>query len=309
VGKSFALARRWAPWLVAGAALALLFLRYPPATVAAEMASGDAVAAAPWVAMVVVLAIASMSVADWLLFAAALGARIGLLDVLRGRAGTAILTTLHYGVSVGGYGVWLARRSGAGAARATGSLVFQMLSDLCALYWFALAATVAGGDFLPQRTAITLVAATGAVGLTAVLLLAPHLGPRRLRDSRFLAAWRDIGPARMAASTLLRIVTVVINIAGTWLAARAFGLDIPLSAMAAGLPVIYIVGALPVNVLGFGAVSAAWVAVFAPFATGAELLAFQFVYQLLSTALTVLRGLPFLPSVIRDLAPPGPAAT
>jgi len=72
--------------------------------------------------------------------------------------------------------------------------------------------------------------------------------------------------------------------------------------MAAGLPVIYIVGALPLNVLGFGAVTAAWVAVFAPFGDGAAILAFQFLWQALSIAMTVARGLPFLPSVLRDIA-------
>jgi hypothetical protein len=294
-----ALARRWVPWLVAAGALALLFLRYPPGDVADAMSSGDALAVAPWTALVAVLVLATMGIADWLVFSAfATGLRP--LDVVRGRAGTTILMTLHYGASVGAYGVWLARRTGAGAAVSTAAIAYQMLSDLCALCWFALATTLLWGDALPQRGVIVAFCAGGAAGTTLLLLVGGRLVPRRLGS--FVQGWRAHGLARSGASIGLRVVTLAINVGGTIAAARAFGLDVPAGAMAAGLPVIYIVGALPLNVLGLGAVTAAWVAVFDRFAPGAEILAFQLVWQALSIAMTVARGLPFLPSVLRDIA-------
>ena len=111
----------------------------------------------------------------------------------------------------------------------------------------------------------------------------------------FADAWRAMSPARFAASLALRVATLGVNVGCTIMAARAFGLDIPAGAMAAGLPVIYVVGVLPLNVLGLGVVTAAWVAVFERFASGADILAFQFLYQALSIAMTVARGLPFLP--------------
>ena len=40
----------------------------------------------------------------------------------------------------------------------------------------------------------------------------------------------------------------------------------------------------------------------APALARAEILAFQLIWQALSIALTVVRGLPFLPSVLRDIA-------
>ncbi len=294
-----ALARRWVPWLVAAVALALLFLRYPPGEVAEAMARGDALAVAPWLALVAVLGLATMALADWLVFSAfAPGLR--LFDVVRGRAGTTILMTIHYGASAGGYGVWLARRTGAGAAASSAAIGYQMLSDLCALLWFACGTALLWGDRLPRRDAVVALCGAGAGGLTVLLVVGARVVPSRL--GAFARAWRAIGAARFAASLALRIATLGVNVAGTIGAARAFGLEVPAGALAAGLPVIYVVGALPLNVLGLGAVTAAWVAVFQRFAPGAEVLAFQFLYQALSIALTVARGLPFLPSVLRDIA-------
>lgn len=299
-----AFARRWVPWLVAAAALALLFLRYPPGAVADAMAAGDALAVTPWLAAVTLFSLALMALADWLVFSGfARGLR--LFDVVRGRAGSTILMTLHYGASAGAYGIWLARRTGAGAAASSAAIGYQMLSDLCALCWFALAAALAWGDALPRRDAVVAVCAAGAGALSVLLLVGSRVMPRRL--GAFARAWRAIGPARFAASLALRLATLGVYVGGTIAAARAFGLDIPAGAMAAGLPVIYVVGALPLNVFGFGAVTAAWVAVFEPFAPGAGILAFQFLYQAFSIAMTVARGLPFLPSVLRDIArPPSP---
>jgi hypothetical protein len=153
---------------------------------------------------------------------------------------------------------------------------------------------------MPRRDLVVVVCGCGAAGLTLLLVVGARVVPRRL--GAFARAWRAIGPARFAASLALRIATLGVNVGVTIGAARAFGLDIPAGAMAAGLPVIYVVGALPLNVLGLGAVTAAWVAVFDRFAPGAEILAFQLLFQALSIAMTVARGLPFLPSVLRDIA-------
>jgi hypothetical protein len=218
--------------------------------------------------------------------------------------------TFGYTASAGGYAVWLARRTGAGAARALGAMSYQMLSDLCAVCWFALGAALLGGESLPAaaRAPVVLVAAGGAIGLTALALVGARAAPRRVRRSRFVATWDRVGPARFAASLLLRLATVAINVGGTCLAARAFGLPVPAGALAVGLPIVYLVGALPANVLGLGAVTAAWVAVFGRWADSADILAFQLLFQLLSTAAIVARGLPFLPSVLRDLQPEQPPA-
>lgn len=304
--------RRLAPWVAAAVVLAALVWRYSPRAIAAELARGGVLGIVPWSAAIALVALVLMAAADRLVFAAALGAGepLRLADVARGRAATAILMSVNYGLSSGGYAVWLARRTGAGAAASVGAATYQMLSDLGALCLFALPAALLGAPLLPDRVGMSaaLVAASGAAGAFCLLVAAPRAAPRRFRASRLLRAWSRIPIAVGAASALLRAATVAVNIAGTWAAARAFGLPIPPEALVAGLPITYLVGALPVNVLGLGAVQASWLALFGSHAPGPQILAFQFAFQLLGALTLVARGLPFLPGVVRDLDRRSPRA-
>ena len=313
--------RRQTPWVVAAAIIALLLSRYSPRQVADELARGGVLGMVPWVAAVSLGGLATMAVADWLLFSAALGGdRLRIRDVARGRAGTAVVMSIHYSLSTGGYAVWLGRRTGAGAGPTVGAASYQLFCDLGAVCLLALPAALLGKHMLPQGVGASaaVLAGAGFVGSSAMLLLAPRVAPRRWRESRALAAWRRVPVGVWAASTVLRSATIAVNIAGTWGAARAFGLEVPFEALAAGLPITYLVGALPINVLGLGAVQATWVALFEAHDPGARILAFQFAYQLLGALSLLLRGLPFLPGVMRDLergaaaaaaAAAGPAST
>jgi hypothetical protein len=298
--------RRLAPWVVAGVVLGVLVWRYSPRAIAAQLAADAVLALVPWTIAATVAAHIAMSAADWLVFAASLGEpgrRLRLIDVVRGRAASAMLMTINYGLSSGGYGVWLARRTTCGAAPAVGAATFQAGSDLGAVCLFALPAALLGGHLLPSRVGATaaFVAAAGVVGTTALLVLLPRAAPRLWRESPFLTAWARVPVPVWAASSLLRASAIAINIGATWGAARAFGLAIPAEALIAGLPITYLVGALPLNVLGLGAVQAAWLALFAAHADGAQILAFQFAFQLLGALAVIARGLPFLPGVLRDL--------
>jgi hypothetical protein len=297
--------RRLAPWVVAGLVLGALLWRYSPRAIAAELAAGAVLALIPWTIAAVIGAILAMAAADWLVFAASFGpnARLRFFDVLRGRAASSVLMTLNYGLSSGGYAVWLARVTGAGAAPTVGAAMYQAVSDLGAVCLIALPAALLGGELLPAGVGptATLVAAACVAASAMLLVVLPRIAPPRWRRARLLAAWARV-PARVwVASTLLRSTTIAINIATTWGAARSFGLAIPGEALAAGLPITYLVGVLPLNVLGLGAVQAAWLALFATHAEGAQILAFQFAFQLLSATAVIVRGLPFLPGVMRDL--------
>lgn len=301
--------RRLAPWAVAAAVVALLLSRYSPRLIADELVRGDVLGLVPWVAAVTSGGLVTMALADWLVFSAALGGdRLRIRDVARGRAATAVVMSIHMGLSTGSYAVWLARRTGAGAGATVGAATYQMVSDLGAVCLLALPAALLGADMLPRGVGASAAVLSGicVLGSSALLLLGPRIAPRRWRHVRALAAWVRVPPAVWAASTALRAATIAINMAGTWGAARAFGLEVPFAALAAGLPITYLVGALPVNVLGLGAVQATWVALFAAHAPGARILAFQFAYQLLGALALLLRGLPFLPGVMRDLERAGP---
>ena len=310
--------RRFGPWVITIAAVGWLLVQYSPSAIAEEMARGWFWAMVPWIAAGLFITLPMMSLADFVVFRPALGAagaRVSWWDLTRARAGSTILTTLGYAVSTGGYGVWLARRARVGAGTTVGAIFYQLIADTTAVSCMALGAALVGGEYLPgpARTPILVAAGIAVAVLSGLALAGPRALPRKWREKPIFAAWGAIGVVPWAVSLALRIATMLTNMMCTWAAARAFGLDIPLVAMAAGFPVVQFVAALPINVAGLGAVQGAWVAIFAGFASGPRILAFQFLFQAIFMATLVVRGLPFLPGVLRDLegsdvAEPEPAS-
>jgi hypothetical protein len=97
-------------------------------------------------------------------------------------------------------------------------------------------------------------------------------------------------------------VNVGIAVLLTSLAARVFGLSIPLGTLVAYMPILVLVGSLPVNVAGIGAAQGAWLLFFLPFEEGTKILAFQLVWTVTLGVSMVLRGLPFLPRALAEVA-------
>jgi hypothetical protein len=97
------------------------------------------------------------------------------------------------------------------------------------------------------------------------------------------------------------MLNILATMTMTWAAARSFGIQVPLGAFLAYLPIIFLINALPINVGPFGAVQYAWVYFFAPYAEAEQIIAFQVVYSSLLTLGWALRGLPFVASVAREI--------
>ena len=217
--------------------------------------------------------------------------------VLRGRAGTAVLMLLGYFFGHGGFGVWLARKTGAGARAVSGAIVYTIISDLGALGLVASAATLLGAADVP-RAVRTVALCVGAVPMVLVVV-----GPSLLARTRapFLAPWRTLDRSVALLQIGGRALDIALVIFVTWQAARAFGLAIPLASFATYMPVVLLVTSLPFNVGGLGAAQAAWL-VFLPWAAGEKLLAFQIVWQLFFGLGIAIRGAPFVRGVAREIA-------
>lgn len=90
--------------------------------------------------------------------------------------------------------------------------------------------------------------------------------------------------------TEARAVHLAVLMAGHWLAMRLVGIDVPLSAALAGLPVMFLVASLPIAPAGLGTTQAAAVTLFSGFAPGATeplrqaaVLAYSLAFQAAST--------------------------
>jgi hypothetical protein len=306
--------RRLAPWVITGAVVAAILSRYSIERIAEEVARGDTLALIPWAVLLPIHHLLIQSIWDRWIINRGTGAELRYTDVVRGRAGSAVLLALGFVFSSGGYGVWIARKSGADVRTTFGVVMYLLMSGLIAICLVATAAVWLHGDALSDAEVSAFGVSPRAIGIAAPLIafgfgVVTLLGPlfHRPDAPQFLAPWQRIGRGIFVASLAGRCTDILVLIVYTWLATRAFGLDIPLEAMASYLPVIVLIGSLPINIAGFGAVQAAWL-VFQPWASGEQILAFQFVWHLAVGVAIVIRGLPFLRGVLREVERGKPSA-
>lgn len=300
--------RRLAPWIITGVVVGLLLHQYPVDRIVDEMRAGTFLPLLPLGLGMAVVVLLMVGIWDGLILRAVLGP-MRYLEIIAGKASTSVLVVLNPTAAGGAYGVWIARKTGSDVRTTVGVVLYIMLCDLAALALFmSLAIWISGVQLPASRQALQYI----APGLSAVLigfaLLGPRLARRLIRDPRMLRSWTVVSGRRYLTSLLGRVFMVSLFVPVTWVAARAFGMPLPLYAVATYMPLILFVGALPINIGGFGAVQAVWL-LFTPWAPGEQILAFQFLWRLCLVGGLIVRGVPFLRGVLREIADGPPADT
>ncbi len=291
--------RRLGPWVITAAVVTAILVKYPIGRIVDEMQKGNVWGMVP-VALVASIGLwFTATTGDYfILRPMAPGLRYPFL--LRSKAGMSVLNALGLALNYGGFALWIHRVLGVGWRASGGTVLMITLGDLTAVSAVALVSLTIGGDALPGETQDRLRWAAPTMFVVAGLFL---IAPRPTgRKRAVLAPWQLVPRLNRPLSVLCRACTIVILIFATGGGARAFGLPVPLRAWATFLPVLLVIGALPVNVGGMGPVQAAWLVLFAPWASGPQILAFQFLWHLILVSALFVRGAPFLRGVIADVA-------
>lgn len=286
----------------AGAIVAAILWKYRPGDIVAQMRAGHAVAMIPYPCLVPALFIFMQCTWDWLVLRATL-VPPRYRDLLRGRAATAVMLILGYVFGHGSFGLWLAKKTGSKPSTVGGIVVYTMISDLAAVSLVASIAVLVGHADVPEGVGIA--ANVCAVVPVALVLGAPRVAPgAAIERLRFFEAWRRVPRGIGLVQIVGRAMGISFVVSMTWLGARAFGMPIPFAAFATYCPIILLVQSLPLNVGGFGAAQAAWL-LLTPWAPGEQILAFQFLFGLYMSVAMLVRGVPFLRSVSREIADGG----
>ncbi len=286
--------------MITGVVVTAILVKYPIGRIVAEMQRGNALAMVP-VALATTLAIwFTATTGDFVLLRPLAPRPPRYRYLLKSKAGLSMLNALGMALNYGGFALWIHRVCGCGWRASGGAVLMITLGDLVAVSFIGTAAVLLGGDGLPADTRAQLeLVAPIVAGVSALLLFVP--GTARPGRAVF-EPWRRVPRLNRLVSVMSRCGTIGMIILATWLASRAFGLPVPLQAWASFLPVLLVIGALPVNVGGMGPVQAAWLLLFAPWASGPKILAFQFLWHLCLVVGLFLRGAPFIRRVIADIA-------
>lgn len=293
--------RRWtlwlAPYLIAAGVIAFLSRQYSIDAVRAEMARGNVLPLGPIALVTYVASLLWVAAADRVVLVGSLGADAAprYASIAKGKAAAVVLHIVHYALGQGAYATWLGRRTGIGVGRTGGLIFYIVAAELSSVCVFATLVIVLGQPNVP--TSLLLTVAGVAAGLVGFALVAPLT---RLERLTAFETWTKLGARRGLTQLGIRLLQHTTTTTGSWLAATAFGLEIPFSVMLSYMPVILVVGSLPVNVAGFGAVQAAWL-MLSGWAPAERILAFSVVWQAVSALALLVRGLPFLPGMLADV--------
>lgn len=202
---------------------------------------------------------------------ARLGLAFGWRELMLARGASYLPGLLHFTAAQGGLLLYLVRR-GTALPRATVALLFVAATQalgLLALAGFALL----GGPPAPLAGAVAgSLAALGAGAAIYLVLVA--LGPARLGPigrHRALAPLLAAGLGGHLAATAERLPHLLSLVVVSWGALAIWGIAVPLPTALALMPLVVLIGMVPVTPGGLGSVQLAQVLLFAPWAPGATL--------------------------------------
>jgi hypothetical protein len=253
---------RIAAWLVTAALLVWLFKDIPFGKVLAATRS-----AAWWTIPVGFLGVAGIYLADsfaiWKTFGWFL-APLSFLTVLVLRGGTYLLAAINYSVGQAGIAYFVRRAAGKPLMRGIATILLIMGINVLALLFMTTAGELLAPD-VPRTNVIFTVVAYGGLVVYAVALT---VRPRWLASRPIFDVLLDAGWSGHVKALLVRLPHIAALIVFQMSMLRAFDVRVPLAQAIVALPVVFIVGVLPIAVQGLGTTQAAMIYFFARYAPG-----------------------------------------
>jgi uncharacterized membrane protein YbhN (UPF0104 family) len=284
------------PWLVALVLLVTLFRVVDPAALTDALRQ---VAPGAWIALVlafVLAVLASDSFATWILYRQSLpGVPLGYVETFKLRGATYLLAIIHYGAGQAGMAYFLKTRHDVPLSRAAGAAMLTMGTNALTVAGCAGLGVLLGGA--PASPAVRLVLYATAAALPAYLLVIAW-APRFLAGVPLLAPLFAAGVRGHLVISAARLPHIAVLVAGHFAAMRLFGIAVPAADALALLPLVFIVGVLPISPSGLGTAQAMAVALFAVHAPGASqdarqatVLAYSLALQISTVLVQALVGL------------------
>jgi Lysylphosphatidylglycerol synthase TM region len=223
-------------------------------------------------------------------------------ELLPVRAVTYLVSIINTQLAQGALALYIHRRFRTPLAQITSTVALMILLETTNLILFATVGFIAFPGGAPLSL-LALPLALVAVWLLLISLARGKLGVlgQRLSHSMLLSTFK---------SARLRHCAVVLGLKGAVFflallvhsqALAFFGIEIPLARLVTFLPVVFLMGALPITVAHLGTSQAAWIFFFSAYAPAADLLAYSLVSHLTFMLANGTFGVLFLPKAYSDL--------
>lgn len=218
------------------------------------------------------------------------------------RAVTYVVSIINTQLAQVALALYFHRRFHTPIAEITSTVIMLILLEVTNLTSFATIGTIA----FPGGAPFVLVVLP--LGLGGFWILITHLARgglgalgERFGNHTLLHAFRALRPAQALAILALKGAVFLLSLFVHKYALTLFGIDIPTRLLLTFLPLVFMIGALPVTVAHLGTSQAAWIFFFQDYAPQADLLAYSLVSHLTFMLANGTIGLLFMPKAYADL--------
>jgi Lysylphosphatidylglycerol synthase TM region len=223
-------------------------------------------------------------------------------DLLPVRAVTYLVSILNTQLAQAALALYIHRRFHTPLAQITSTVALMILLETTNLILFSTVGAIA----FPGGAPMLLLALPLVLGMVWMLLISLARGKlgvlsRRLGDSVLLSTFRRVRWRHCAIILGLKGSVFCLALLVHSQALLFFGIEIPLVRLVTFLPVVFLVGALPITVAHLGTSQAAWIFFFSNYASEADLLAYSLVSHLTFMLANGTFGVFFLPKAYSDL--------
>lgn len=274
-------ARRWLPWLIALAILALLVREVRLDSLREAFRHGAWLALSLYVVLEILIALPADALGTRVALAAA-GVPRPWSEVLLARGASYLLGLVSYVAGQGGMGFYLAK-TGVPAGRSAGAVLLLMFANGIILVLLGAAGLAIELDRLEgvRTDLLLLVIAAAFAGMLAYLVVIA-VRPRQLERYSLLAPLFEAGLGGHLRAILARFPHMLLLVLLHWGAFRIWGIAVPPLRGLALNPIVLLVAALPVTPGGLGTTQALQVLFFSPWGSASSVLAFSLVHHAFS---------------------------
>ncbi|MGE3538925.1 MAG: hypothetical protein AB7N91_16020 [Candidatus Tectimicrobiota bacterium] len=223
-------------------------------------------------------------------------------ELLPVRAVTYLVSIINTQLAQGALALYMYRRFHTPLAQISSTVALLILLETTNLILFATLGCLAFPGGAPLAL-LLLPVVLAAIWLLVLGLARDALGrlSQRLRGSTLLSSFRRVRLYQCLTILGLKGTVFLLALLVHSQALTFFGIMIPLPRLIALLPVVFLVGALPITVAHLGTSQAAWIFFFSDYASEADLLAYSLVSHLTFMLANGSFGVLFLPRAYSDL--------
>ncbi|UCD85720.1 MAG: flippase-like domain-containing protein [Deltaproteobacteria bacterium] len=309
-GKVSRLLRGILPWVITALIFVFIFRRVPFSEIIAAFGLVKIYLFIPLILIFFPITFISDALSHHLAFTW-LAKRTRFFEVLRARGASFILGMLNFFIGIGGIGYWFSRTKKVPAGEATSAIVFVMFMNLLSI----IALSSVGVVLMPEvhlSHFFTLGSEGHLVRIVFITLMVLffQIFIWVRKPEAPLARWLLFrGPFKVFDRVRFHHFAIVFGLKsfsfssvlfGIWLGLKTFGVDLSLISIITYVPLVLLIGSIPITVFQLGTTQAAWLFFFRDLAPPATLVAFSVLWSFGFLVMRMVVGLACLPRALKD---------